>query len=87
MFTLNHRAQLRIGVALDRREVTSLQRILQCIAPHAPNVHDDSRALTAIPPRSARVGVSTHDTSDRVARHRLPNKDAFLKHFLRLQPA
>ncbi|MCA8292972.1 hypothetical protein LGN19_04125 [Burkholderia sp. AU30198] len=64
-----------------------MQRILQCIAPHALEDNGNTPALKAIPPRSARIAAPMHDMSDRVSRHRPPNKDARLKHFLQLQPA
>ncbi|WP_186248715.1 MULTISPECIES: hypothetical protein [unclassified Burkholderia] len=87
VFTLHRHARSHIGLARDRREVTFLQRILQCIAPHAFDDNDDTHALKAVPPRSARVAAPMRVAADRVSRHRPPNKDARLKHFLLLQPA
>ncbi|MBN3778907.1 hypothetical protein G3O06_15290 [Burkholderia sp. Ac-20345] len=85
VFTLHRHAQSHIGLALDRREVTSLQRIRRRIAPHAVDGNDDAHALKSVPPSSTRIAASMRDTSDPVLRLRLPNNDAFLKHFLRLQ--
>ncbi|WP_174940795.1 hypothetical protein [Burkholderia lata] len=59
-----------------------MQRIRRCIAPHALDGNDDAHALTAVLPRSTRIAASMRDTSDSVSRLRLPNNDAFLKHFL-----
>ncbi|WP_241020790.1 hypothetical protein [Burkholderia sp. Ac-20344] len=42
VFTLHRHARSRIGLAFDRREVASLQRILQSIAPHALDGNDNS---------------------------------------------
>jgi len=85
VFTLHRHAQSRVGLALDEREVTSLQRIRRCIAARAVEGNDDAHALKSVPPRSTRIAASMRETSDPVLRLRLPNKDAFLKHFLRLQ--
>ncbi|ABB11539.1 hypothetical protein Bcep18194_B1425 [Burkholderia lata] len=83
VFTLHCHARSRIGLAPDGREVTSLQRIRRCIAPHARDGNDDTQALTAVPPRSTRIAEPMCDTSDLVFRPGLPNNDAYLKHFLR----
>ncbi|MGU3781616.1 hypothetical protein [Burkholderia metallica] len=83
MFTLHRHARSRIGLALDGREVTFLQRILRCVASHTLDGNGDFRPLKAAQHRSERIAASMDGAAGRVCRHRSPNHDAFLKHFLR----